>query len=109
MRTRVAPILTVVLLSLAHQASSQIKVYISADMEGVVGAVTGAQLNPSGFEYQKFREYMTEEVLAAIRGARTAGATEFLVSDSHGNGQNILIDRLPRKFRSSVRGRVHSA
>ncbi len=97
MRTRVAPILTVVLLSLAHQASSQIKVYISADMEGVVGAVTGAQLSPSGFEYQKFREYMTEEVLAAIRGARTAGATEFLVSDSHGNGQNILIDRLPKE------------
>ncbi|GMR22976.1 MAG: M55 family metallopeptidase [Acidobacteriota bacterium] len=97
MKMRVVSILNVVLFSLAHQASSQIKVYISADMEGVVGAVTGAQLSPSGFEYQKFREYMTEEVLAAIRGARAAGATEFLVSDSHGNGQNILIDRLPKK------------
>jgi D-amino peptidase len=72
-----------------------LKVYISADMEGVVGAVTGEQLGPGGFEYQRFREFMTEEVLAAIGAAREAGATEFLVSDSHGNGQNLLIDRLP--------------
>lgn len=96
MRIRLVSILSIVLFSLAHQASAQIKVHISADMEGVVGAVTGAQLSPSGFEYQRFREFMTEEVLAAIRGARAAGATEFLVSDSHGNGQNILIDRLPK-------------
>jgi D-amino peptidase len=72
-----------------------LKVYISADMEGVVGVVTGAQLGPSGFEYAKAREYMTQEVLAAIRGARTAGATEILISDSHGNGQNLLLDELP--------------
>ena len=97
MRMRFVLVLSIVFFSFAHQASAQIKVYISADMEGVVGAVTGAQLSPSGFEYQKFREYMTEEVLAAIRGARAAGATEFLVSDSHGNGQNILIDRLPKE------------
>ena len=75
---------------------SQYRIYISADMEGTVGAVTGEQLGPSGFEYQRSREFMTEEVLAAIRGARAAGATEFLVSDSHGNGQNLLIDRLPK-------------
>ena len=72
-----------------------LKVYISADMEGVVGAVTGEQLGPDGFEYQRFREFMTEEVLAAIEAAREAGATEILVSDSHGNGQNLLIDRFP--------------
>ena len=77
-------------------AFSQYRIYISADMEGVVGAVTGEQLGPSGFEYQRSREFMTEEVLAAIRGARAAGATEFLVSDSHGNGQNLLIDRFPK-------------
>ncbi len=71
------------------------KVYISADMEGVVGVVTGAQLGPSGFEYSTARKYMTEEVLAAIRGARAAGATEILISDSHGNGQNLLLDELP--------------
>jgi D-amino peptidase len=38
---------------------------------------------------------MTQEVLSAIRGARAAGATEILISDSHGNGQNLLLDELP--------------
>ena len=66
------------------------KIFISADMEGVVGAVTGEQLGPSGFEYQRFREFMTAEVNAAIQAARKAGATEILVADSHGNGQNLL-------------------
>ena len=79
----------------ASPASAQVKVYISADMEGIGGVVSGEQLGTSGFEYQRFREFMTEEVLAAIRGARAAGATEILVSDSHGNGQNLLIDKLP--------------
>jgi hypothetical protein len=79
----------------ASPAFAQVKVYISADMEGIGGVVTGEQLGTSGFEYQRFREFMTEEVLAAIRGARAGGATEILVSDSHGNGQNLLIDRLP--------------
>lgn len=72
------------------------RIYISADMEGVVGAVTSEQLGPSGFEYARFREYMTDEVNAAIEGALEAGAGEILVSDSHGNGQNLLIERLPR-------------
>lgn len=73
-----------------------LKVYISADMEGVAGVVTADQLGPSGFEYEKFRGFMTDEVNAAIEAARTAGATEILVSDSHGNGENLLVDRLPQ-------------
>jgi D-amino peptidase len=72
-----------------------LKVYISADMEGVAGAVTGDQLGPSGFEYGRFRDYMTREVLAAIEAAREMGATEIVVSDSHGNGENLLLDLLP--------------
>lgn len=72
-----------------------LKIYISADMEGVVGAVTGEQLGPGGFEYERFRQFMTDEVNAAIDAARAAGATEFLVSDSHGNGQNLLIEQMP--------------
>jgi D-amino peptidase len=64
-------------------------------MEGVAGVVTGEQLGPSGFEYQRFREFTTMEVLAAIEGLRAAGAGDFVVSDSHGNGQNLLIELLP--------------
>jgi D-amino peptidase len=77
-------------------AAAKGKVYISADMEGIAGVVTGEQLGPQGFEYQRFREFMTNEVLAAIEGARAAGATEILVGDSHGNGQNLLIEKFPK-------------
>jgi len=81
--------------AVAQQAGDDsLKIYISADMEGVAGVVTDQQLGPDGFEYQRFREFMTGEVNAAIDAAREAGATEILVSDSHGNGQNLLIDKL---------------
>jgi D-amino peptidase len=72
-----------------------LKIYISADMEGVTGVVSGDQLSPGAFEYERFRGFMTAEVNATIDAARAAGATEFLISDSHGNGQNLLIEQLP--------------
>ena len=76
-------------------AQRPLKVYISADMEGITGVASADQLSPAGFEYSKAREWMTAEVLAAIQGAREAGATEFVVSDSHGNGQSLLLERFP--------------
>ena len=85
------------ILSLVNGLFSQgKKIFISADLEGVVGAVTDEQLSPGGFEYNRFREFMTAEVNAAIQAAKAAGATEILVADSHGNGQNLLIERLPK-------------
>ena len=77
-------------------AQEGLKVYISADMEGVTGVVTGDHLGPTGFEYQKAREWLTDEVNAAIGAAKAAGATEIVVSDSHGNGENIILDEIPR-------------
>ena len=90
---RVAALLALVASPLAAQRP--IKVFISVDMEGIGGVVTSEQLGPTGFEYAKFREFMTAETLAAIAGAREAGATEFVVADAHGNMQNLLIDRFP--------------
>ena len=81
--------------TMVQAQNKKLKIYISADMEGVVGAVTGEQLGPGGFEYERFRKFMTAEVNACIKAAREAGADEILVSDSHGNGQNILIEKLP--------------
>jgi len=94
-RIALAAVLALVLAGTAG-AQPKLKVYISADMEGVAGVVTADQLGPQGFEYERFRGFMTNEVLAAIEGARAAGATEFLVSDSHGNGENLLIERFPK-------------
>ncbi|HEY2164592.1 MAG TPA: M55 family metallopeptidase, partial [Gemmatimonadaceae bacterium] len=79
----------------AQRPAGALKVYISADMEGITGVASVDQLSPGSFEYENAREWMTGEVLAAIQGARDAGATEFVVSDSHGNGESLLIDRFP--------------
>jgi D-amino peptidase len=71
------------------------KIFISVDMEGITGVVDPAQLGPDGFEYQRAREWMTGEVNAAIAGIRAAGPAEIVVCDSHGNGQSLLIDKVP--------------
>jgi D-amino peptidase len=82
---------------LLPQASGQtrMRVFVSADMEGIAGVVQPAQLGPTGFEYSRAREWMTGEVAAAITGAIDAGATDVVVADSHGNAQNLLIEALP--------------
>ncbi|HRH46344.1 MAG TPA: M55 family metallopeptidase [Pyrinomonadaceae bacterium] len=84
------------MIAMVEAQVKKMKIYISADMEGVAGVVSGDQLSPTGFEYQRFREFMTQEVNAAIEGAVEAGATEIVVSDSHGNAQNLLIEKLPK-------------
>jgi len=97
MRNPFAVLAAAAALALALPAGAQpVRVYISADMEGVAGVVTADQLGPTGFEYERFRAFMTNEVLAAMEGARAAGATEFVISDSHGNGENLLIEKFPK-------------
>ena len=81
------------------QTQRKLKIYISVDMEGVAGVVTADQLGPAGFEYERFRHFMTNETLAAIRAAKESGATEVVVSDSHGNGESLLIDEFPKDVR----------
>ena len=78
---------------------SGLKVFISVDMEGVAGVVTGDQLGPQGFEYERFRRFMTAEAVAAVRAAKDAGATEVVVADAHGNGESLLIEEFPRDVR----------
>src|SRR5438105_10762143 len=88
-------ILVVGLIATPVGAQRPVKVYISVDMEGIAGVVTADQLGPTGFEYARAREFMTGEALAAVAGARAAGATQIVVSDSHGNGESLLIDKFP--------------
>jgi D-amino peptidase len=95
-RTLTAALLVLAFASATRAQAPKPKIYISVDMEGIAGVVSGDQLGPPGFEYERFRGFMTNEALAAIEGARSAGAGEILVSDSHGNGQNLLIERFPK-------------
>ena len=91
-----AVIAVIVTLALADTAAAQApRIFISVDMEGIAGVVSGEQLSSSGFEYARFRELMTEEANAAIAAARAAGAGEIVVADSHGSMQNLLVEKLP--------------
>ncbi|MEM9288058.1 MAG: M55 family metallopeptidase [Pseudomonadota bacterium] len=71
------------------------RIYISADIEGVAGVVTPMQTVTDGKEWARACRWMTGEVCAAIEGATAAGAAEFVISDSHGSGQNLILDDLP--------------
>jgi D-amino peptidase len=83
----------------AATQAPRLKVHISVDMEGIAGVVTGDQLGPTGFEYGRFREFMTREAMAAVTAAKEAGATEIVVADAHGNGENLLIEQFPPDVR----------
>ncbi|NIK62293.1 M55 family metallopeptidase [Kribbella shirazensis] len=80
------------------------KVYVSADMEGVTGVVDAEDVQPPGRDYERARVLMTEDVNAAVRGAYAAGATEVLVNDAHGPMRNLLPDLLDPRARL-IKGR----
>jgi D-amino peptidase len=78
----------------AQQSARKLKVFISVDMEGVSGVVSGDQTAAGGADYNRMRRLMTDEANAAIDGARDAGATEIIVNDSHGSMRNLQIEEL---------------
>ena len=73
------------------------KIYISADIEGIGCIVRSEQSSPGGREYPWARKMMTGEVNAAIRGAFDGGATEVVVSDSHNVGLNLIPEDLDER------------
>jgi D-amino peptidase len=81
-----------------------VKVYVSADMEGVTGVVDAEDVQPPGRDYERGRVLMTEDVNAAVRGAYAAGATEVLVNDAHGPMRNLLPELLDPRARL-IKGR----
>jgi D-amino peptidase len=72
-----------------------VKVFISADMEGVAGIVAWEQCIAGGDDYPLGRELLTGEVAAAVDGAVAARATEVLVNDSHSAMRNLAPQALP--------------
>ena len=75
------------------------KVFISADIEGIASTVSWDECRPGSAAYDKASRQMTDEVLAACEGAFAAGADEILVKYAHGPGTNIDIYRIPEKVR----------
>jgi D-amino peptidase len=70
------------------------KIYISADMEGVTGVTHSQDVIPGRSQYERFRGLLTADVNAAIEGAAQGGATEFLVNEAHDGMRNILLEDL---------------
>jgi len=80
-----------------------VKVFIVSDMEGVAGIVKWEQTDGTKEKraYHEGRELYTQEINAAVRGARTGGATEIVVMDCHGAGEewtfnSLIPDKLDR-------------
>ncbi len=78
----------------AAASQEPIRVFISVDMEGISGIAHSEMTSASGAEYERGRKLMVADVNAAIEGAREAGATEFLVNDSHGSMRNVKVEEL---------------
>ena len=64
------------------------RVLIMSDMEGVSGIVKWSQVNGGAPMYEEGRRLYTEEINAAVRGARAAGATRVIAVDCHGAGED---------------------
>ena len=84
----------IIILYNGRKRELSMNIYISADIEGISGVVNSTHTMPQGYDYHKARKLMTDEVNAAVRGAKLAGATKILVNDSHGPMTNILIEEL---------------
>lgn len=72
------------------------RVYISADIEGITGVSKWDETLKGKQDYEEYREQMTREVAAACEGAMEAGAEEILVKDAHEDGKNLILSLLPR-------------
>lgn len=75
------------------------KIFISADIEGVGSVVRSEHSSVQGREYAQARHWMTEEVNAAIRAAFDAGADDVLVADAHNVGLNLFPEALDERAR----------
>src|SRR5437016_3737365 len=74
--------------------SEAMRVLIMSDMEGVSGIVDWAQVNGGAPMFEEGRKLYTEEINAAVRGAKSAGASEIVVVDCHGAGASWTFNSL---------------
>jgi D-amino peptidase len=72
----------------AVERGEKMQVLIMSDMEGVSGIVVWEQVNGGAPMYEEGRKLYTEEINAAVRGAKAAGATEIVAVDCHGAGKH---------------------
>lgn len=73
------------------------KIYISADLEGVNGVVHSSQTQPGEPGYERSIALMHKELTAVIEGIYSAGGvSEIFVADAHWDGRNLRQELLPK-------------
>src|ERR1700730_14226408 len=70
------------------------RLFLSVDMEGTTGLERLEEIFRGLPGYDSFRQLMAGDANAVIQGAIEGGATEIVVSDSHGYMCNIYPDDL---------------
>jgi D-amino peptidase len=70
------------------------RIFVSADMEGVAGVARDEQTDPSSPFHAASCHLLTQEVNAAVEGAFEAGVQEVVVVDGHWNCTNLLPEEL---------------
>jgi D-amino peptidase len=81
-------------------AQKSIKVLVLFDMEGVTGATDFKHTSYSHpTEYAVGRQSLTADVNAAVAGLVAAGATDILIVDGHGSGNNSGPDVIEDQLR----------
>lgn len=73
------------------------RVFVSADMEGISGITTTEDVTKETPEYDRGQELLHGDVNAAIEGAIAGGATEVLVNDAHSTMRNLDRARLDER------------
>lgn len=71
------------------------KVFISADIEGINSICSWDETEVGHFRYNEFKKQMADEVTQACLAAKEAGATYVFVKDAHDSAMNLSIKDLP--------------
>ena len=85
------------------EAKAPVKIYIHTDLEGIAGIDSMEMIDRQGKRYRECCELLMADVNAAIDGAFAGGATHVTVLDSHGGGDNFILDLLDKRAEHDTR------
>lgn len=70
------------------------RILISADMEGVTGVTSAADVIVGTESWQRFRSLFTSDVNACVRGMSEAGVSDVLINEAHSAQRNLILEQL---------------
>jgi D-amino peptidase len=83
---RISVLISLISFAFADIASSQLKIYVNTDLEGISGVFSFNQTRKKDTPLNiQACEYFMGDVAAIVRGLRDGGATEVIILDGHGS------------------------